>query len=127
MDYYQNPDNSNYIPTPQPERPNGFAIASMVLGILAVVVCCTGILGVPLGALSIIFAALSKRRGKKMPGMSIAGICLSIAGIVLGLFMTVYSFYLVYNDPAIREQTNMLMEEFYGVTIDEYFDMLGGN
>ena len=127
MDYNPNPDYSNYIPTPQLERPNGFAIASMVCGILAIVVCCTGILGIPLGALSILFAVLSKRRGRKLPGMSLAGILLSVAGILLGLLMTVYSFYLVFNDPTIKEQTNIMMEELYGVTIDEYFDMLGGN
>ena len=127
MDYYQNPDNSNPTPTPQPNQANGFAIASMVLGILAVVVCCTGVLGIPLGALSILFAALSKRRGKKMPGMSLTGIWLSIVGIILGLLMTIYSFYLVFNDPTVKAQTNLIMEELYGVTIDEYFDILGGN
>ncbi len=124
MDFNQNSDNQNNFynnVTPPMPRANGFAVASFVCGILAASLCCTGILGIPLGALSILFAVLSKRLGDKMPRMSTIGILLSIAGIILGILMVAYSFYVVFNDSQVYEQVNTIMEQMYGIGLDEYF------
>ncbi len=70
----------------------GFAITSLVLGIVAVCICCaccgityilTGILGVA----AIVFAIVSKARTGKMHGMAIAGLILGIFAVVLFLIM----------------------------------------
>ena len=117
MDFYSNSNNSNNVPQ---NTPNGFAIASMVCGIFSIILCCTGILSISAGALSILFAVLSKRKNTSMPIMSWVGIWLSIVGVVLGILMTVYSFYLVFNDPLYREQVDVMFEQMYGMSLDEY-------
>lgn len=68
------------------------AIASLVMGILSLVLCCCiGIGGIVLGALGIIFAILS-RKGKSMETMAKVGLGLSITGVVLGLITAVFFF-----------------------------------
>lgn len=94
MDYNQNypygrQEKSN-VPPQLPEKTNPFVIASLVCGICSVVLCCTGILSVPLGALGILFTILACQKGKSMSPMSITGLVLSIIGLVLGLIMSVY-------------------------------------
>ena len=70
----------------------GFAIASMVLGIVAVCMCCccygifywiSGLLGIS----AIVFAVLNRRAAGKFHGMAIAGLILGILAIVLFLMM----------------------------------------
>ncbi len=67
---------------------NGFGIASMILGILALVLFCT-CLNIPLAILSIIFAIihLSRRIGSK--GFAIAGIITSVVSIILTVIMII--------------------------------------
>lgn len=59
----------------------GFSIASMVLGIVAVVLFCFAYISIPCGILSIILGFIGKNKGGK--GMAIAGIVLGIIAIVL--------------------------------------------
>lgn len=120
MEYYSSSDNINT--TPQENSTSAFSIASMVCGIIAMLACCAGILSLPFGALSILFAALSKRRGKNMPGMSIVGIWLGCVGILLGILMTVYSFFMVFNDPVVYDQVNATYEMLYGESFDEFLE-----
>lgn len=104
----------NANPTGQtPEKMSGFSIASMVCGIISIILCCTGILSLPLGALGILFAVLSHRRGKSMPAMSLTGIILSCFGIALGLFMLVFTFYTIMTDPEFRDTYEEYYEDYY--------------
>lgn len=123
MDFNQNTENTNYVPNQPSKRPNGFAIASLVCGILSLVLCCTGILGIPAGALSILFAVLSKRKGERLSGMCIAGIVTSAIGILLGILAAAYSIYLVFYDPTFRAQIDIMMQQMYGVSLEEFFSM----
>ncbi|WP_152402741.1 DUF4190 domain-containing protein [Paenibacillus cellulositrophicus] len=67
-----------------PPKTNGKAIASMVLGILSVMILYIGFI---LGILAIIFAALSfkelKRGYEQGKGMAIAGLVCGIIGVLL--------------------------------------------
>ena len=123
MDFNQNSENTNYVPSQPFKRPNGFAIASLVCGIISLILCITGILGIPAGALSILFAALSKRKGQFLSGMSIVGIVLSVIGILLGLLIIAYTIFLLFYDPAFKDQMNILMQQMYGVSLEEFFSM----
>ena len=86
--YYQQPYNYNQpmYQMPQPQQPvdngNGFAVASLVLGILSIF-CIPPIIS---SLLAIIFGALAKSKGNK-GGMPIAGIVCGIIGLVI---FTVY-------------------------------------
>lgn len=72
----------------EPKQSNTLAIVSLVLGILAIVCgCCLAWVGCLFGIGGIVCAVLSKKNGKS--GMATAGLICSIAGIVIGLLITV--------------------------------------
>lgn len=63
----------------------GLAIASLVLGILAIITCLVWYISIVLGVLAVIFGAVSiKKRGR---GKAIAGIVTGSIGIVLSLLI----------------------------------------
>ncbi len=118
--------NSSYYNQPT-HRPygQGFLIASMVCGVLSVTACCTGILSLPLGALGILFAMLTYRRGKKMNGTAMTGIVFSTMGIITGVSILIYSFYTLpdmMNDPAFRNQVDTITEQMYGMDFAEFME-----
>ncbi len=130
MDYNQ--DNNYYnIPNPTepqtvtpPRKTSGFAIASMVCGIVSLLMCCMG-LGLPLGALAIIFAILSRRKGQTMESMSVAGIVTGIIGGILGLIIVLYSLSLMAN-PYFQLGIHDSFEEHFGEEkADELFELYG--
>ena len=123
MDFNQNSENTNYVPNQPFKRPNGFAVASLVCGILSLALCITGILGIPAGALSILFAALSKRKGERLSVPGIVGIATSVIGILLGLLIMAYTIFLLFYDPTFKEQMDILMQQMYGVSLEEFFSM----
>lgn len=77
-------------PYGQPPRPenNGFATASVVLGILSLVGCCCGYAGVIAGGLGVMFALLS-RGEEPMGSRARVGLILSVAGMVLGVIVII--------------------------------------
>lgn len=86
---YTPPENYNVQPG-QPEKPHhsGFAIASMVLGIVSLVCCCAGNVTAILG---LIFGILALTKTKK-DGMALAGVITSSVAIVLSIVTIAVSF-----------------------------------
>lgn len=82
---------------------NSFAAASLFCGAASLLLCCTGLLSIPIGALGILFAILSKRLDKPMHYMSKTGIALSSAGIILGLLILAYTIFLIATDPQYQQ------------------------
>lgn len=82
---FNNPNNN----TPNPS--NGFAIASLVLGIVSIpLACCYGF-GIITAIIGIIMGIVSKKHnGRKMPGMAVAGIICSVLGIITSIFAIIY-------------------------------------
>ena len=79
---------TSYAPAGEPV-PTGFAIASLVMGILSILgCCCYGLAGIIFGILGIIFGCIQQKAeyGKK-PGMAIAGIITSAVGLILGIIV----------------------------------------
>lgn len=62
--------------------------ASLVMGILSIVCCCCGWVGIVFSVLGIIFAMVSREEGS-MNNQSKAGLILSIIGIVLAVLVIV--------------------------------------
>lgn len=87
-------DNPNVVSNPeQPQGGQGLAVASMVLGILAILfLCCVPYVSFVLAIVSIILGgvAISKKTAGK--GMAIAGIVCSVIAIVLGIVVIVVGF-----------------------------------
>lgn len=74
---YQDP----YQNTP-PEEPAGFAIASLVLGIVSIVLSCTYI-NIVTAIIAIVLGAIHIAKHRTRRGMAIAGIILSVVSIVV--------------------------------------------
>ncbi len=121
--------NSSYYNQPT-HRPYGqsFGIAAGVCGLLSMTTSCTIILSLPLGALGILFAVLSHRKGKKMSGTCATGLALSAAGLTFAVAMMVYSFVMMpvlMKNESFRNQVDTMTEQMYGVSftdlMEEYY------
>ncbi len=107
-EWYTKPHTSES-PTPPPAA-NGYSIASMVLGICAVVFsCCCTYLAVVLGALAIGFALLHRSGGRGFNGMSMTGFICGIVGLVFAILGIVLS---------------KVFEEAIHAYLDEYLKLL---
>ncbi|MCR4792773.1 MAG: DUF4190 domain-containing protein [Lachnospiraceae bacterium] len=98
---------------------HSFEIASMVMGILSLLLLCTGVLSIPAGALGILFASLG-RKGKNPPGpMGLIGIVFSAIGIVAGTAVTSYAIYTLMTDPSTIEEVRQMYAR-YGLEMPDY-------
>lgn len=69
----------------------GTAIASMVLGIVSIVLCCSSLLGVICGVIAIVLAQKEKNEGRGESGFVKAGLICGIIGAILsGLALLYY-------------------------------------
>ncbi len=66
----------------------GLSIASMVIGILSMTLCC--VFGSVLGILGLIFGIIALVKRHAGTGMAIAGVITSILGFLVGIFMIFY-------------------------------------
>lgn len=81
---------------PPPTRSDGRAVTSMVLGIVATVLCCLPLVGPICGSIAIVLFARFNgdyhRSGQQLGGrgMAIAGLVTGIIGCAIGLIYTIY-------------------------------------
>ena len=83
--YYENntQGNPNPVPQPEPGKPSGYSIASMVLGICSIVTCCL------YGIIACIFAKKENDLGHAN-SFTKAGMICGIIGIILSALMLIY-------------------------------------
>lgn len=74
---------------PQKDR-KGFCIASLVLGIVALVLFCVWYLSIPCGILAVIFGILGMKASNK--GMAIAGLITGSIGLVISTLIIIMLF-----------------------------------
>ena len=117
------PPNYGYSPNaPQrytPKNNNGMAMASLILGILSIVMCCCCGFGIILGAIGIVLAILSRGR-EPMETSAKAGFCLSIGGIVLGIAVLILAFAMVSNNGLDLYRRGLKNYEDYDYYLDDY-------
>ena len=125
-------DNSfDFIPTPQKNTSGKWAVAALVLGILALVfICCLSCLiyGAPVAAiLAIVFAIVAKNKnGGKMPGKAIAGLVLAIIALVILLILIIALIGLFANDMAgFRALYDTYLKEAAGgISFEEFIEQV---
>ncbi len=71
-----------------PHHGSGMAVASLVLGIVSLVLCWIWVVGIPVGILAIVFGVLSKKQPANK-GMAMAGLVTGIIGVVLAIVIIV--------------------------------------
>ena len=115
---------------------NQFATVSCALGVVSLTTMCTGILSIPLGALGILFAVLS-RPTRKMPPASRLGCGLSAAGLIGGLVFvitiyvtTIFSTISTLKDMDLENMSqseimDQMMESIYGSEYEEILKNYG--
>ncbi len=95
--------NYNQPPTPPKNSNNGFAIASMILGICSVICCFTWFLSILLGAAAIVLGIISSTRGpqdgsnnmakeqskRQFSTLAIVGIVVGSVGVAMGISIAV--------------------------------------
>ncbi len=124
-----NASNSSYYNQPT-HRPygQGFMIASGICGIMSLTACCMGILSLPLGALGILFAALTYRKGRKMNSTCLIGVVSSCLGIVSAVVLMINSFAMLptlMKDDAFRSQLDAVIQQMYGMDFTEFMEEYG--
>ena len=78
---------------PSSKKADGLAIASLVCGIIAVVmICCCTYLGVILGIIAIVLGAMSKDEYGNKSTMAKVGIVLGILGALLSALWIIFAF-----------------------------------
>ena len=86
--YQSNPYQNTTVEETQKSESNPLAVVSLVLGIVSIVLgCCTGWVGSLFGIGGVVCAIVAKKKGKS--GMATAGLICSIAGIVVGILLTI--------------------------------------
>lgn len=83
--YNRYTNNNMYAATPN-QGNTGFGIASLVLGIVSIVLCCTCVEFIT-GPLAIIFGIVHLTGNKPQKGLGIAGIICGVAGLLLGILL----------------------------------------
>lgn len=110
QNYYNNQPGQNPY---EPPKPNGFATASFVLGILSLVISCCFFISIPLGTLAVLFAILSKGASSHITGRAKTGLWLGIGGLALTILLTT----VLISKSGWRNFTN----EFYNYYDDSYY------
>lgn len=124
--FYQQPQ----VPTPSSETTpkkagNGYAIASLVLGIIALffaTICCCFLYIAPiLSILSIVFAIVARNKAGKFSGMMIVGLILAIIALLifLMLLISIYQITAPIQGMTSEEATEYLADVF-GMSDEEF-------
>ena len=93
--YYQQ-QQPGYVPpyyppaVPPSNEGDKFAVASLILGILSVVTCCSIFISIICGIIGLILGIVGKSKGAG--GMAVAGILLSVFGILLSIIGCILAF-----------------------------------
>ena len=98
-------DEMNQYPTPTyPQGGKGFAIASMVLGIVSIVfACCLWYISLVAGIVGLILGIMSVKQNRDGRGMAIAGIIMCAIAIVLAICVAVFWGVLIATYPELEQ------------------------
>lgn len=100
------------------QQNNGFVFLSLIMGIIAFLSSAFIPGALVAGALSILFAILSKGKDTRMQFLPKIGIVASVAGILLSIIITAAVAFLIFSNENIRNEFvaiyNEMYEEMYG-------------
>ncbi len=114
--YWQNgsPGSQPYWQNGQPpKKRNNLALASMIVGIFALITCCVPFIQFPLAVTAIVLVILSKKK-QPLSGFAIAGLVMGILAILLSIVMLLYwgAYLQLMNDPEFSKILNEMLEMY---------------
>ena len=107
------------------KKQNPFVTPSLILGVLAFATIMTGVLPLLFGGLSILFAVLSHRRGKRLETPAFIGVIGSTIGIAFSTVLIILAVSMMptlFRNPEYRDYLNNMSESMYGITFDEVME-----
>lgn len=123
---YNQQDGGSFYHSSSKPSGNEFGIASMVLGILALVFFC-GCFNIPLAILSIVFAIIHISRKTGSNGFAVAGIVTSVISVILTIVMVVGLFaYGAFSGAKGRMYVDTLPFEYF-MDGDDFYDYYDGD
>lgn len=112
---YQQPAYNAVPQEPEKKSGNWMTITSLILSILSIVCCCLDVFALILAIASIVLAIIALVQHKGNKGMAIASLIVGIIGFLIAVYLLVYAFVILPNNPAIQNQLMDLYDEL-GVT-----------
>lgn len=104
--------------------PNLFLVFSVICAILSCICGCFILSSIFFGALSILFAILSKGHKQQMIPAARSCVILSVIAMVLSTVTTTVSVYQVFSDPEMYQEFSTQYESLTGVSFEEELDTL---
>ena len=104
--------NSPYNAPVQKPGPNGFQVASLIVGIISIVCCCWGLFSIipaTVHILGIILAIVGNKKGKH--GVGTGGLTCSIIGLVLAVILFAFSYFTFISLPRNINDLNQWIED----------------
>ena len=112
---YQQPVNATATQDTQKKTGNWMTITSLVLSILSVLCCCLDVLALIMAIAAIVLAIIALVTHKGNKGMAIASLIVGIIGFLIAVYLLVYAYVLLPNNPELQNQLTTLYDEL-GVT-----------
>ena len=112
---YQQPAYNAVPQEPQMKNGNWMTSTSLILSILSIVCCCLDVFALILAIASIVLAIIALVQHKGNKGMAIASLIVGIIGFLIAVYLLVYAYAILPNNPALQSQIMDLYDEL-GVT-----------
>ena len=115
---YNDASNNLHVEDLMPKKPSkGYAVTSLVLGIVSLVCCCLTSVSLICAVLAIIFAVVSRRQNGTFSGMATAGLVCGIVAATFGVVSIISSILNPVSDADLQlllEQYMAMLEEMTG-------------
>ena len=111
-DSFDNQETYNSINNNQNNNQTGFAIASLVLGILSLVCCCTFYVGILFAIASIVFGAITIKNNYNGKGMAIAGMICSGISLLIYIIIAIFAGAVAFFDAPLSDNIGDSISDF---------------
>ena len=107
-------------------RGRRLALVAMILGIVSVASAIMFTVYVPFvtGGIAIILASISRGKDRFFSGKARVGMITGVSGIALNIALIIAVIVAFFTVPGIRQQTEQLIQQFYGMSFDELVNQM---
>ncbi len=111
--YNQNPYNQNQYQNQEPKGSNAMAVASLVCGIIGLLISCCWFISLPLSITSIVLGIIVLRKNKEGRALAIIGIIIGAATILICIILVAFSAYMMTGNNEFSNYYKEFYNEIY--------------